>query len=422
MYKSKKQVESIDSFEVTLFNNMAYPDIAETISKTLHRPVIIEDKFFRRIGKFSISDTFKDLDDWDWPKHHMKDPQLKKLVYNVHKKFLPTAMPPHPQYGVRQARMIYPITADGTLYGFLHIFDKNSPPLFSKDEHQIISNMVKALSIKALKDDAVSAAEERMLGQLYRRFFFQEYKGERVIKDIAVFLELDFSVPFWLLLSQIEGFVSNTETIKTLKCVFAENDINARVINCDKDGFLIFLPEERKSYINSSIVTLAYLIVEQLKGHCPDAACYIGIGRKCETIWDQYKSYNEAKTALDYLTEAKLSDNVLSFESLGIIGVISLSEDVRHMISFSERILNPLVEYDNEHPYANLVQTLKEFMNNDCSIKNTASAMFVHVNTMRRRIEKIQEVGQFSFDDVDVKFELHLACRILALMQTLKHN
>jgi DNA-binding PucR family transcriptional regulator len=57
--------------------------------------------------------------------------------------------------------------------------------------------------------------------------------------------------------------------------------------------------------------------------------------------------------------------------------------------SFRDRLLGPLKEYDDRHN-AELMTTLKSFLACDGSWSACASRMYVHVNTVRYRISRIE--------------------------------
>ena len=57
--------------------------------------------------------------------------------------------------------------------------------------------------------------------------------------------------------------------------------------------------------------------------------------------------------------------------------------------SFRDRLLGPLAEYDIRHN-AELLPTLKSFLACDGSWSVCASRMYLHVNTVRYRIERIE--------------------------------
>jgi len=418
MHSNKQESEylssTIDSFMLSLINETSYQGIAEKLGTILSKPILIEDNFFRILGKFlSVSDGLA------FPKPQMTDPNLKEFVTRVQNQKHPLVIPPLPQYGVSQSRIVYPIVTGEVVHGYLHIFDRRDPPFLSDEENQLIMKVVMALSIKAIKDDVVIQTREKMIGLLYKKLIFQEYQSERIIHETALFLNLDISIPSWLIVAHIEGYCSNIDQLKAIKSFLIEREVEAKVVLLQQGQFLIFINECKQLYKKVAITSLAHQIIEHLTKCFPAIRCYITLGRKCLKPGDYYKSYHEALKALDYLKESNSENQVLSFDSLGIIGLVTLPEDVEQMLSFSEQILKPLIEYEKQNSSLKLIPTLECFLKNDCQIKKTAKDLFVHVNTLRYRLEKIQEICQFDLENAELKFQLFLAFKIFNLKQSL---
>ena len=79
--------------------------------------------------------------------------------------------------------------------------------------------------------------------------------------------------------------------------------------------------------------------------------------------------------------------------------------------SFRERLLGPLLAYDERHR-AELLPTLREFLACSGSWNACAAAMYVHVNTVRYRIRRIEELTGRDLSRLDDQVDFFLALRI----------
>jgi PucR-like helix-turn-helix protein/purine catabolism regulatory family protein/diguanylate cyclase with GGDEF domain len=79
--------------------------------------------------------------------------------------------------------------------------------------------------------------------------------------------------------------------------------------------------------------------------------------------------------------------------------------------SFRERMLGPLLAYDQRHK-AELVPTLREFLVCSGSWNACAARMYVHVNTVRYRIRRIEELTGRDLSSLDDQVDFFLALRI----------
>ncbi len=99
------------------------------------------------------------------------------------------------------------------------------------------------------------------------------------------------------------------------------------------------------------------------------------------------------------------SDEVASYELL----LASVPGSV--LRSFTERLLGPLLAYDERHK-AELLSTLREFLACSGSWNACAAAMYVHVNTVRYRIRRIEELTGRDLSRLDDQVDFFLALRI----------
>lgn len=79
--------------------------------------------------------------------------------------------------------------------------------------------------------------------------------------------------------------------------------------------------------------------------------------------------------------------------------------------SFRARLLGPLVAYDEQHR-AELLPTLREFLDCSGSWNACAARMYVHVNTVRYRIRRIEELTGRDLSSLDDRVDFFLALRV----------
>ena len=78
--------------------------------------------------------------------------------------------------------------------------------------------------------------------------------------------------------------------------------------------------------------------------------------------------------------------------------------------SFRDRLLGPVAEYDTRHN-AELLPTLKSFLACDGSWSVCASRMYVHVNTVRYRISRIEALTGRDLSALADRVDFFLALR-----------
>jgi DNA-binding PucR family transcriptional regulator len=103
---------------------------------------------------------------------------------------------------------------------------------------------------------------------------------------------------------------------------------------------------------------------------------------------------------------AVVGDDELSSHLLLLAGV---PDDLRR--TFRERVLGPVDDYDRQHR-SDLVPTLRAFLDGNCSWTRCAELLHVHVNTLRYRIERIEQLTGRDLSTLPDRVDLFLALRL----------
>ncbi|WP_242901253.1 PucR family transcriptional regulator [Actinomadura terrae] len=92
-----------------------------------------------------------------------------------------------------------------------------------------------------------------------------------------------------------------------------------------------------------------------------------------------------------------------------VLLLASVPDDVRHM--FRVRLLDPLRTYDDEHK-ADLVRTLETFLQNSGSWTRCAQQLHLHVNSVRYRIQRIEDLTGRDLSRLEDRVDFFLALRL----------
>ncbi|PJT50346.1 hypothetical protein CWI85_12670, partial [Streptomyces albidoflavus] len=84
-------------------------------------------------------------------------------------------------------------------------------------------------------------------------------------------------------------------------------------------------------------------------------------------------------------------------------------DDVRR--AFTARLLDPLRDYDRRHR-AELVPTLEAFLASDGSWTRCAARLHLHVNTLRYRVGRIEQLTGRDLSRLEDKLDFFLALRM----------
>lgn len=150
-------------------------------------------------------------------------------------------------------------------------------------------------------------------------------------------------------------------------------------------------------------------IVTGLRDRLPGRTLTLGFGRAVGDPAGLPGSFAEARRALAVGRWSGGRGGVHGFVNLGVERLLAASDE-GELLQYRDQLLGPLIAYDAEH-HGDLLPTLEQFL----LTRNAAEAarrLYVHHNTLRNRLARIEDVLGPFLDDGERCLSLALAVRI----------
>jgi sugar diacid utilization regulator len=157
----------------------------------------------------------------------------------------------------------------------------------------------------------------------------------------------------------------------------------------------------------------------QIARELGDGRARIGVGERCEQIADFPRSYHQAKLGLRLLPVARWEDKVVRFDDLGVYRLLAGIEDTEEVERFVQRWIGALLAYDAQRG-SELVRTLSSYLDRGGSYEATATALIVHRNTLKYRLQRIRQITGLDLSDPETCFNLQLATRAWQTLAVLR--
>lgn len=168
----------------------------------------------------------------------------------------------------------------------------------------------------------------------------------------------------------------------------------------------IIKPTERKAYIELLVKKVLALAENMLRPRI----IRVGSGRTYANANELFRSYQEAKVAMELGRIMNIRLKTPFFRDMGVARIL-YNHDQQELAEFYKDALGELVRYDAEQN-TDLVKTLETFLLNRCDLKLAADAIFLHPNTLRYRLKRIEEILEVDLNDFDTKLDLNIAFKI----------
>lgn len=170
---------------------------------------------------------------------------------------------------------------------------------------------------------------------------------------------------------------------------------------------------------NTSLDTLNTLfpqILNYIKENYPNYIVNIGIGTRQKSL-EKYKlSYEQASKCINLAIKQKQKNMIYYYEQLGLYQLFYDINNKTLLENFVHNILYSLIAYDKKYN-TNLIQTLEVYLNKNCNLNQTAETLFIHRNTIKYRLQRIEEITNTSLNDAFTRLNFFNAILIKKFLQ-----
>jgi sugar diacid utilization regulator len=152
-------------------------------------------------------------------------------------------------------------------------------------------------------------------------------------------------------------------------------------------------------------------LAELLAAEWPRRRAVVGIGGLAEDHRDLRRSLLEAREARRVAQRRRRGPGVATFDHVGSHRMLMALHEDHTLHDFANAVLGPVREHDRRHR-SELEHTLRTFLDLGGRFAESAAALHVHVNTLRNRLRRIEELTARDLAATDDRVDLYLALRV----------
>lgn len=183
-------------------------------------------------------------------------------------------------------------------------------------------------------------------------------------------------------LSQIGSFILSS-------CVFSRR----RELDAHKHAFLAACRSEEDSRAMLYSLSIQITLLSERYG----ANYYLGAARlrAKDELTQALKRAKEVLTTLDLIHTRR---GACSYDHLEFVKVLGQMHRKDSSVVLDNQSLQLLLNYDRAND-SNYVRTLRVYLSNNCNMTRTARQLFLHRQTLIKRLEKISAIGNLDLED-----------------------
>jgi DNA-binding PucR family transcriptional regulator len=177
------------------------------------------------------------------------------------------------------------------------------------------------------------------------------------------------------------------------------------------DSFYLMISVDKNSKRMDFINKIASSINEEIKKNIDNITVSIGIGGKACSLAEFKSAVLEAQNAMKISRKLNGKDGIGDCRKLGVYKLFFDMENQDAMTDLYNEILGNLKEYE-KNSSKELLYSLQVYIDENRNIGKAAEKLFIHRNTMKYRINKIEEILECDLKDDKTMFHIMLGIKI----------
>ncbi|MDH6193639.1 purine catabolism regulator [Mycobacterium frederiksbergense] len=277
-------------------------------------------------------------------------------------------------------------------------------------EREALEQAARYLSLEVTRQQALQAIESRFSSELLEMVLSGAARAREVSERLRAF-GIDPSAP----LAVYTVVVGNDElrppgSTDEIEAFFSHRGIPAVVVPGSQDTVVVF----GWHHDAASLVTLAEELLHAVTTRFPTDRTVVGIGDLAAEATALREPLIRAREVCHVMWRRSNESRVGTYADVGTHRMLLGLHDRSVLRRFADDILGPLRVHDEQNG-TELERTLRSFLGNDGHWAKTAAALYVHVNTLRNRIGRINELTGRDVTRLEDRVDLFLALEADAL-------
>ncbi|MFC5587751.1 helix-turn-helix domain-containing protein [Sporosarcina soli] len=175
------------------------------------------------------------------------------------------------------------------------------------------------------------------------------------------------------------------------------------------EKLILIVPEDK-------VKSTSNYVLKYIQENSSFTKATIGISNTVKVPKDYIKGFEEAKKAAEFASAFQNDSSIVHYDDLGIIGVLFNTENTENMEDFMKKHLQPIIKYDQKNN-SDLIRTLQTYLDNESVIQVSAELLHVHYNTLRYRINRIEEILGVDLANPHNRLNIQIALIIAQLVK-----
>lgn len=276
-------------------------------------------------------------------------------------------------------------------------------PLLTVPWEVYLADMIKDMSIRIFLQ---SSTDEQISAALIRAI---ESPGSRDLYEKELLPHFDLDGTFQTALVTT-GNLDSMDTVERKRIAYRMQLYLTNLTHNGHflyyDGFFVIVMNDMKPEECADVMEA---FADRAARKMPERRVWVGVSDQVTDISNLRLSFRRARAAVTMAEN--VDDSIQFFDKMGLYRLLYMVDDPLLLKSLSDHLLQPLLEYDEQHG-GGYLETLESYLKNSGSIKAMADELFIHRNTILYRMTNIKKLLGSNLEDSRERMMFAIACMI----------
>jgi len=200
---------------------------------------------------------------------------------------------------------------------------------------------------------------------------------------------------------------------RVVENILEKNSLKVPILE-KNDAVIIFNKAEENSMnrLEGAVKEIQEIIPKNIKG----ITVSVGIGNSYKELKMMKESFKEAELAINSAKCRGIDNTLIKYKDIGIYGLLFSIDNKEILKEYYLNILGPIIESDYKPKDISSIKILETYLNENCNITITAEKLFLHRNTLKYRINKIEELLNSDLHNFDHCMKVKMALYIKSIL------
>ncbi len=321
--------------------------------------------------------------------------QLQRSLHPVH-------IPPLPDIGLQFERLVAPIIVEQERLGYVWVISDGK--LTGELEQIAVEHAATVAALILMRERAVHEAQQRLKSGLLNELLDPTAGSATELAEQVRRLGLTHGLQVLVLEDAASALAPPVRLLALAERLLKDADLKGLVVEHGRRLFLL---------LGSGDATAGQQLAARLYQAALPLGCRlaVGVGRVRSDVQQLGQSYQEAREALQVcLALHSQQGGVRAFDDLGLYHWLNhLPAAVREANPFRQ-VVAQIAACDEQHG-SELLKTLEAYLDSGGNAQQAANCLFVHRNTLRQRLARIEEQWAVDLGDSTAALNLHIAIK-----------